>query len=300
MTNPEATKIIRRVLIGIISLALFLVFTANTPFSFSAYFWNQIERAKSTIEQPAGPRMARHPVYGRILARNQESTIRSLSYQFTFRTDEFGRRVTPRAARDAERIAFLGSSWTFGVGVADPEVFPYKVGEVLGERFGVENHGHLSWALIDSFKKLHELLDGAGSPLKFVIVDWLPNYHRDFSRPSRESSAIFVPENLAPNTRNREARAAEEDMIRLMSMMCKSRGVKFKILLLSKNANNWRTPEGSYIRMKRFLQASGIEFIDLVDIHEDANPYLHDPHPGPGWHKEAARRISLAISDIRS
>lgn len=54
----------------------------------------------------------------------------------TFKSNELGYRTGPARKRNrAFRVVFLGDSWTFGMGVKEPESFPYQV-EALARQLG--------------------------------------------------------------------------------------------------------------------------------------------------------------------
>ena len=57
---------------------------------------------------------------------------RKTKYRAHYRTDHYGRRMTP--AGEKKNILFLGCSFTFGQGVNDEETFPYLVGKKTGLR----------------------------------------------------------------------------------------------------------------------------------------------------------------------
>ncbi|MEW5775086.1 MAG: hypothetical protein AB1916_16335 [Thermodesulfobacteriota bacterium] len=64
-----------------------------------------------------------------------------MSYSFSYRMDESGRRVSSPAeeAGDEPRIVIIGASTAFGYGVSDRETFSWLLGEAFPE-FRMENH----------------------------------------------------------------------------------------------------------------------------------------------------------------
>lgn len=64
-------------------------------------------------------------------------------YDVLYTTDEQGRRVTPRRGDKADTVVFIfGCSFTFGEGLNDGDSYPWKLGELLGEKYQVFNYGY--------------------------------------------------------------------------------------------------------------------------------------------------------------
>ncbi len=63
-------------------------------------------------------------------------------YDATYTSLDSGWRVTPQRGDTADTaVVFFGCSFTFGEGLKDSESFPYRVGQLLGDRYQVFNLG---------------------------------------------------------------------------------------------------------------------------------------------------------------
>ncbi len=64
-----------------------------------------------------------------------------LIYSVLYNLTPEGFRVTPQHPQAEEAVVFMGCSLTFGEGLEDEDTYPYKVSELLGDRYQVFNLG---------------------------------------------------------------------------------------------------------------------------------------------------------------
>ncbi len=62
-------------------------------------------------------------------------------YSVIYDLNSDGFRVTPQHPQADEAVVFMGCSLTFGEGLNDEDTYPYKVGELLGDKYQVFNFG---------------------------------------------------------------------------------------------------------------------------------------------------------------
>ncbi len=80
----------------------------------------------------------------------------NLIYSAIYNLSPEGWRVTPQHPGATEAVVFLGCSLTFGEGLNDEDTFPWKTGELLGDRYQVFNFSdsgygtHQIMAMIDN------------------------------------------------------------------------------------------------------------------------------------------------------
>jgi hypothetical protein len=275
----------------IFSLAVFLLVTRKTAFPFSATVWRQIE-AVANWNSSSGFVMKFDPLFGRMLAPNQTQTVRAFDFTYTFSIDENGRRVVPApAAANLPKVVFLGSSWTFGIPLNDEQAFPYRVAAQLSRSFEVWNEGYVSFTFQKSVRRLQQIVEAEDREnIDSIFLEWLPTATAHLRNPN-----FVFPDNLEMRERIRRSHSTIEQNVLVARDLCSSKHIQFVMLLFSRDAAGWIVPTGDFDRMKRFLETNGITYLDLSVIRDDANPYVHDAHPGPRWHEHAAQMIVTFI-----
>lgn len=101
----------------------------------------------------------------------------SLIYKQYYRTDEFGRRITPEVWRDSTKDDFLmvtGCSFAFGYGLDENETLPYFLDSISGLKaynYGVSGHGtQQTLALLES-RNLKEEIPESNGVLIHLFID---------------------------------------------------------------------------------------------------------------------------------
>ena len=80
---------------------------------------------------------------------------RGRMWEFTYRTNEIGRRgtyIAPDQLTGKAVVTVLGDSFSFGIGVEDDEVFSAQLGRELGGGWHVVNGGMSGWGLDSEIK----------------------------------------------------------------------------------------------------------------------------------------------------
>jgi len=84
-------------------------------------------------------------------------------YDATYTSLDSGWRVTPQRGDTADTaVVFFGCSFTFGEGLKDSEAFPYRVGQLLGDRYQVFNLGFSGYG---AHQMLAEIESGRLDPM---------------------------------------------------------------------------------------------------------------------------------------
>jgi len=84
-------------------------------------------------------------------------------YNAIYTSLDSGWRVTPQRGNTADTaVVFFGCSFTFGEGLKDSETFPYRVGQLLGDRYQVLNLGFSGYG---AHQMLAEIESGRLDPM---------------------------------------------------------------------------------------------------------------------------------------
>ena len=113
---------------------------------------------------------------GVVAVRNSQrvSQVRfgdSTLYKVTQTIDEYGRRLLPKSSPATKKaVMFFGCSFTFGDGVEDHEVMPYKFQEAMMDRYKVVNYAYSGYGAHQMLGILDNEMEKEG------LHDYLPKY----------------------------------------------------------------------------------------------------------------------------
>lgn len=114
--------------------------------------------------------------------------IRHYEYEHSATIDEFGGRSTPYSSDDADNIAFMGDSFTFGVGVQDFQTFVALISEQ--SNFRVLNLGVPGSALPNQLDIIEAPHSELGNPKAYVFCMFMGNDLADIRKRYERSTAL--------------------------------------------------------------------------------------------------------------
>ncbi len=225
-------------------------------------------------------------------------------FDVTYTHDAAGFRATPPPKIQPPRglIAFVGCSYTYGVGVADSEVFTSILAREAWPDYRVRNVAYSAWGTRQALQAVKSLLAESPPPDAIVycmIVDHLKrNFHRAswYSRVLLEypdfqivdGRPVFVGIHTLDGPKQPDSPAlarTEESFTRVliceMQRLCVEAGVDFAVALLDDEEHN---------RRRRVTAGLGCPTFDYANVSQQYYPI--DAHPNPTWHRWMAQAFS--------
>lgn len=238
---------------------------------------------------------------------------RSFDVEYTIGPD--GRRPIPVPAAPRGRIAFLGSSFTFGYGVADDESYPYLLATGPWKEWEVANEAVSGWGTVHAYMRLEELL-AAPDPPDLVLSNSIPDHVcRNYLRPrwlemlarSDRSHPHFELQDGRPvfqglatlkdavrdeTLLRRSELALTRAFITGMHERAKAKGVRFAVVLLPQRFNVACGPVPWPPALIQSLTQNGVEILDLSELAPVMTWIEHDAHPDAAGHRVLAGAIA--------
>jgi len=238
--------------------------------------------------------------YGYVHVPNSTDWERARGYTATYTIDGDGHRVMPAPPAPSGTVVFLGDSFTFGLGVADRETYPYVLAKRHWQNLRVVNAAVDGWGLTQAYLALTDMLERPPVPNAVILAIIADDLRRSYLRPpstsgqrrrlewidgqfvSRElrQTAAFVGD--TPALLEREAQLAYATLD-AMADTARMNGVAFAVILLDDGG-------GFPADVVYALGRDGIPTLDLTRLGQTSLPY--DFHPDPSGHQAIAAAIA--------
>lgn len=226
---------------------------------------------------------------------------------YSLDADGFRKTADPWDSPIIGEIVFLGCSFTFGIGVADEEVYPSLIAKKFG-RYRIINQGLSACGTTHAMLILSDDLSRRRN-LKAVVYGYsnlhLCRNHRRKewqSMPERTPFHWFELEeghpvyrgSFNPNTiellpYSTDLDKAEHNLtaalVLEMKHQCDNAGVPFLLLVIGASPK-YDTPSDTFV-MDAALRGG----VNVLDVRDVSGYFAEDPHPTKEWHRVVAERV---------
>jgi hypothetical protein len=223
-------------------------------------------------------------------------------------------RPIPAPSDPAGRILFLGSSFTFGYGVADDEPYPYLLGTSSWKDWEVVNAAVSGWGTVHAYMLLEEELDRPDLPAlvlynsipdhvcrNYLRPRWLemlsrsnrshPHFELEDGRPVFQGLATLADAVRDDDVLRRKELELTEAFVLGMHERAAAKGVRFAVVLLPQRFDVACGPVAWPPSLIRSMTENGVDFLDLSELAPHMTWLEHDAHPDPEGHRVLARAI---------
>lgn len=246
---------------------------------------------------------------------NSQGRHQAESFDVLYTIGPDGERPIPAPADPKGRILFLGSSFTFGYGVADDETYPYLLATSAWKDWEVVDEAVSGWGTVQAYMLLEQELAGPHLPA-LVLYNSIPDHIcRNYLRPrwlemldrSKRSHPHFELQDGEPVFQGLATPAdavQDEDLVRRkelalteafilgMNQRAAARGVRFAVILLPQRFDVACGPVAWPPSLIRSLTEHGVALLDLSELAPHMTWLEHDAHPDPAGHRMLAQAIA--------
>lgn len=246
---------------------------------------------------------------------NSQGRHQAESFDALYTIGAHGERPIPAPADPKGRILFLGSSFTFGYGVAEDETYPYLLGTSAWKEWEVVDEAVSGWGTVHAYMLLEQELAGPDPPT-LVLYNSIPDHIcRNYLRPrwlemldrSKRSHPHFELQDGKPvfqglatladavqdeHVLRRKEVALTEAFILGMNQNAAAKGVRFVVVLLPQRFDVACGPVAWPPSLIRSLTDHGVALLDLSELAADMTWLEHDAHPDPAGHRLLAQAIA--------
>lgn len=231
-------------------------------------------------------------------------------------------RPIPAPPDPQGRILMLGSSFTFGYGVADDEPYPYLLATGAWRDWEVVNAAVSGWGTVHSYMLLEEEFAGPNPPdvvfyntipdhicRNHLRTRWLkmlagsnrkhPHFEMQEGRPVFQGLATLADAETDEAVLRRTELALTEAFVVGMHELATARGVPFAVVLLPQRFDVACGPVPWPPSLIRALTQHGVELLDLTEQKDAVTWIEHDAHPDAAGHRVLAAAIAEAFPSER-